>query len=473
MDPFESKVDSQLAGLPPEYQQQIAQIMRQKMLAQLMMQQSQHGLSQPTQFTPGQYSYAVKQNPLASLVSGLGMFMGNKGAADADTQIGDINSQAASAAQQELARIMALPPEQRVSQGATAKFSQTRSYAENERKRLADAAKAQAPLLAERGDLAGATGALTSGMPNQNPQPPAAKEPTLITVDDPNNPGKKITAWREEDPKSGKVTYRNVQGQQINIDARAAGEEQKMALGETKSELKTWQDKADLAKDTINSSRLALEAINEGAKSGGGEGYKQAIRKLLQGFGVQMDATAPTEQLQMALGEAILANARKLAPVTGEDVKQLEKMLGSINTDPQALQKMLAYRSGNAMKTVQDFNKWYSVKAASLKDPLAQGYFAGGNIGREPINPPGNTQQALMSIAEMVKSGGNPSDFAVGGQQIPPDARFDLGRNRQSIVPAPIQAPIPQKPINQMTPDELEARKAQLLKELEALRGGK
>jgi hypothetical protein len=212
----------------------------------------------------------------------------------------------------------------------------------------------------------------------------------------------------------------------------------KAALEEVRPTMKSWQEKAAAAKEAIQANGLALEALSRGAKSGGLEGFKQAVRGVAQGFGIDTEKYTETTELQMALGNAVLANARKLAPVTAEDVKRLEQILGSINTDPAALQKMLTEYNGMAAKTLQDANRYFDTTSGLMPTDFSRGVVQAGGIGHEMIPPPGNTLEALRSLQTLKRQGGDVSQFAVGGEQIPANAQFDIRGPRSAPSGGPV-----------------------------------
>jgi hypothetical protein len=230
------------------------------------------------------------------------------------------------------------------------------------------------------------------------------------------------------------------------VNINMPGKEADMALDVLKGGLTKWQEKADIAKDTLSANIVALNAINEGARIGGGEGIKQAVRKGLQAFGINAPDTAQTEELQMALGNAVLQYARKLAPVTKEDVERLQSWLGSISTDPTALEKMLTLSNAVAMRTLHDYNQYVGEQKGNLKSDYARSLFSGADIGYGlPPQVPGDTRQALMTIQAM-RQRGMPADlpqFQIGGETLPNNATFRLGNPPQMPLAQPLEENLP------------------------------
>lgn len=260
---------------------------------------------------------------------------------------------------------------------------------------------------------------------------PAPKMPEFGSVPGPNGqPLPTVTNWgRGQIPTasfgpgaapSATATVQNSPDYKAIIDTRA-------------EELKTKKGSATAAKEILSSNMSAIQALEQGAKAGGLEGFKQGTRKALQGFGVDLPETASTEQLSMALGEQILANARKLAPVTGEDIKRLQEIKGSIGSDPQALTKMLAFTTAAAFKDTHDYNDYLSAQKGSIspmQTPQIQdqlrSLFAGQEIGYEaPSGLFGPQAFQLETARNLVNRGFDAKKL----QGLPPEFLQDIAKN--------------------------------------------
>lgn len=431
-------IDSQLANLPPEYAEKIAKLLRSQQMSQMGMQMGLQGLNAPTQFTGGPANYAVKKSPLAIIAQGLQTYLGQKGISDADAGIAGVKKDAAANLKEQMAGYLsASDPKVQETLAMTSQWPQLQADWKERSKRRQEQLFKVADVTKDRDPKTAIAAALGTG-PGEGYGPPELKQGEVKWIPDPNNPGKFIPQTTNYDlHNQGKITLGS-QGNSVSVDARQASKEGEMALEELRAQLKDKRAGADSAKATLSANRVALEAINAGAKSGGGEGYKQGLRKALQAFNITLPETTSTSELQMALGNNILANARKLAPVTREDLVQLENILGSINTDPAALQKMISVYNGIALKDLQDYNRYVDFQKGNLKSDYARDLFSGAGIGYEMQPPPGDTQQMLRAIAELQKRGGDVSQFAVGGEQIPPDATFKLGAPAGSPSGGPI-----------------------------------
>lgn len=454
-------IDSQLANLPPEYAAQIAKLLRQQQMAQAGAQMGMQGISQPTQFTPGPYAHPVVQNPLVKALQAFQVYQGQKGISDADQGIAGVKQKAAGDLQRATQEMLGMSdPSAQVAYGRSSQWGQLQKLAETLAKSRQEQGFKAADVLKDR-DPKAALASVLGGLPGQDYTPPQLRQPEVTFIDDPNNPGKKIPQTVNYDIHGQGKAHLGAQGNTTNVDARQGIDAGKAALEEVRPTMKTWQEKAAAAKEAIQANSLALEALNRGAKAGGLEGFKQSMRGVLQGFGIDSDKFTETSQLQMALGNAILAHARKLAPVTAEDVKRLEVILGSVNTDPRALEKMLVEYNGMATKTLQDANRYFSATAEAMPEGLPRNITKNSGIGLEMIPPPGNTLQGLRAIQSLQRQGGDITQFAIGGEPIPPDAKFELGSPpaRPATTPS-----APKKPVSQMTPEEKAAEISRLEK---------
>lgn len=414
-----------LQTLPPEMQAEVQKLLRHRKMAEAMQMQSMQGAG-PTQVVGG---YAVKNSPLQAISQVLTGYMGGKGLEESDKGLADAMGRYQKSTSDEIGALMGSDNPSMYQGSANPRVAAM--AAEMMKQREARATKGAE--IIGKDDPTGALNVLQSGKLPQQYAPPKLGDPTFGT-----DPGGNSYALVPEKGGGRKFAYAPKHGATATAEVRMAGKEGEMALDTVKADLKTRQERAEVAKQTLFSTRGALEAINDGAQSGGLEGFKLSVKKVLQGLNVPTENLTTTESLAMALGNQVLAKARSLAPVTGEDVKRLEAILGSVNTDPQALQKMLSITNGIAMKELQDYNRWVDKQSGSLTNPLAKDLLSGAGVGYEMMPPPGNTLQALQAIAELQKRGGDVTNFAVGGEQISPSATFKLGSPKAKAGEAPI-----------------------------------
>lgn len=436
-------------NFPPDVALSLEEAARRKAMAQALLQQSL--ATRPTEMVSG---HAVKQGFGEGLARALTAFLAQKnmGAASADAArtLGEYQQ----GGRDEVARLMQQPNRQQaIAEALISRFPQAQQWGAGERKVREDRLTRGADVLGKE-DPKAAIAALTAGQLPGQYEPPTVPEPTFGAYQ-----GNTYALTKN---RKGEPTIKFAPKEtRFSVENKVPGMELQTVLGDRSKDLEGWKTRARSARELLDANTSAIEAIQQGAQSGGLEGVKQSLRKVLQGFGVTLPETAPTEQLQMALGQQILAHARKLAPVTAEDVRRLETILGSINTDPQALQKALSLTSAIALRDIQDFQRYLGDSEANASHPLIRNLYPGQGIGLElPGQLPGGTQGGMAILQELQKRGGDVSQFQVGGEQIPANARFDL-RGGQPFTPAPA----PAAPPGTLTPEQ-EQRRQELRKKL-------
>lgn len=135
-------------------------------------------------------------------------------------------------------------------------------------------------------------------------------------------------------------------------------------------------DNARSAVDTLTSTAEARKSIVGGSFVGTGAETMLAISKGLQGMGFQVspEQTANTDYLQSTLGQGILNKAKTLgANPTDNDARIIRSIVGSIGTDPQALNKLLDYQDVMAHRAIDSHNKNYT-------DAKSRGFDAGFDL---------------------------------------------------------------------------------------------
>jgi hypothetical protein len=174
-------------------------------------------------------------------------------------------------------------------------------------------------------------------------------------------------------------------------------------IGRVQSLEKRLVEELPATRNVIRNSVAAVDLLDQGAKAGGGQSVFQAIRKFGQAFGVDVPETGLTDQLRTSLGENILAEARKLAPVTGNDVLLLQKLIGSIDTDPQSLREISAIMLAKSLLT-QDRHNEEVDRARSVTSGRPEKYDAlRFNRGDLPVR-----NQALVARAyQLMKESGH------------------------------------------------------------------
>lgn len=460
--------EQQLSGLSPEDQAALAQIMRQKQFAQMLQQRSMQ--SQPTEYSPG--GMAVRQSPLSALVRGAQGYFGSKWQDNAETQRAGLMEKSQAAQQEELQALMA-DPKNGISRALASRNPRVQAAAaalkkeQQERDKLVTeiGAKINAPKALEN---------LIAGTPGSVGDFPAPEVRTL-----PNGPGGKDVPVLINTGECGRQNASAFpQGTTVSVDARQGTREGEMALDVLKTQLTGRQEKATAAKETLASSSFALDALEQGAKAGGGEPTKQILRKALQAVGMEVPATAEIDQLEMALGNAVLAQIAKLRPASDTDFKALQKIMGSVGTDPKALVKGLAYANSIAIRDLDQFGNYVNEQKQNLINPNARDLFSGASSGYElPSQLNGPLPFQLETLRQIQRQGGDISKFRdPEGNPFPVNTKFDIdptngfpGIPRKPTSTAAPAAKPRFKPISEMT----EAEKRAELAALKAAIGGK
>lgn len=400
--------------LPPEYQGELDQLQKQQMLAQLLQKQAFN-----PQMPQSQGRMAARVSPLQTLSQALTGYLGMQGEAKAQQSVRGVQQKYIADENTALDQFAQAPEDQQQLLGMKSQFSRVQELAKalqaQRQKRLegfAASVKDVAP-----GDAANAhlTGKLPTG-PYVPPAIPGIEEktdgsgnPYLVRT---NRTGEKIPTFAPKAPTTN-----------VNIPKQ----ENQFSLSLLENQLKPREEAATAAKNVLASTTRAVDSLSRGALAGGGEGIKQGLRKTLQAFGVTPSATAETEELKMALGSAILNEAAKIKPISNTDIETLRGIVGSIDTDPNALTRALAFMQAEAIRGLQGFNKYVTEQGSTLTDPLARQRLSGITIGNElpkQLYGPQTFQMAVMQALQ--QGGGDVSAFGQSGAAFPPDAQFSI-----------------------------------------------
>jgi len=456
---------------PAEYQTQIDEQERKRKMAQMLFQQAMG-----FQGAKSQGALASRTPLFAGLANAVSGGLGAYADANASKGINEVKQRYQADESADLAKLMGLPEEEQLKQGPLSKFSRSRDLAKTLSDRREKRTTAGAPILAQAGDVQGALGALNTGNLPSTVAPPTPPMISGLAGSDGTKKDVLVNTGAYGRQTATPFPVGNTMTANLNGPADYKAIEENWT-----ADLKERQKAADSAKASLASSRAAVEALQAGAQAGGAEGIKQTIRELAQGFGIPNAATAPTQELNMALGNAVLEDARKLAPVTNEDLKYLEKLNGTINSDPQALTKMLAHRAAAATKSLSDFSDYMGSREASIKDigtpelrDRMKALIAGQRIGREV--PPSLFGPQTFQI-EMARQMGNLGydvdklklpevvrrDIKEGNMKVDTGGSFPTGQRSGAASASEAKKP---KPISEMTKAERQAEIARLKKEL-------
>jgi hypothetical protein len=439
--------------LPPEYQQQIDELQQRRQLALAMAQRSMQ--FQPAQSQGAMASRTPLLGAIAQAASGV---LGQYGAGQAQSGIRDVQKRAQTAETAELQALQAGSPDEFITKGQASRFPGIKALAKQLYETRQKNVEAGAKITGEAGDPAAALGMLRQGRLPDQYSPTPIPGPEFGT-----GPNGQVYATTTNRRGEKDIKFPPVSAANINLP----GNEGREAIDFHRKQLEARQGEASIAKETLTANSRAVDALEQGARAGGGESLKQALRKGLQAFGIATESTASTEQLQQAMGAELLNNARKLAPVTGTDIKVLEGLLGNINTDPTALTKAIAFNNAMALKTLKGYNSYVTEQNANLKNDYARDLFSGATKGYEmPQALYGPQAFQFETIRNLQNIGGDISGFndPATGKPFAPGSKFDI-RNPAAGFPGAQQAGSAVKPpaqqdtvidASKMTPEQLQ-----------------
>lgn len=410
--------------MPPEYQGNILAEQQKQALAQALMAQTLG-----YQGTPDSKRRIVAKTPLshALLNSAIGALAG-KTSNEAGAKINAQQAAFQQAGNAEVNRILGLPEERQTAAAMGSKFPQAQALAKALQERdKAKAANMEARLghygtaLSKR-DPTAAASAIASGKmdPGYTPQP--LPDPQITQVQTPQGLRPMVTNTNAMGEKHGTLA-----GGGVNITNQIPGD-QKIGVNTLEAGLKPREEAAAAAKNIYAATSRAVDALQRGAQAGGGQNIKQNVRMVLQAFGVNAPGTAETAELGMALGNAILTEAAKIKPISNTDIQTLEKIVGSIGSDPTALSRALAFSQAVSLDALGNYNRYVQEQGATMVDPVAKQRLAGSTIGFEvPKSLSGPTQHQLEVMRQMQMFGGDITKFNdPTGQPFRQDSKFDI-----------------------------------------------
>lgn len=317
-----------------------------------------------------------------------------------------------------------------ISQAMLSQFPRSQAYGadlqKNDRSNMTEIAK----LIGAADPVAGSK-FLQGG--NSGAAVPQISQPPIEFLRDPD--GKSLAIAR--DAKGGKPTasYAPV-GSSVTVHT---GEKTNLELDKANIKmLETERIDAQAADAVINTAIRSTQLLNKGSDVGGGASLRQAVRKFAQGFGMDVAETGLTEEQRMTLGQRILDDARKLAPVTTNDVELLNQFRGSIDTDPNALREINAIMLAKSLIT-QDLHNARVTQVASSSDGNPTKYDA-MRVTRKQVD---TQDPSLLGRAYqlMKERGHDMSGYMFDGQpvdRINLNIGFTRGRNESAPDKAPI-----------------------------------
>ena len=405
-------------GLPQEYQDQIDAEQRKQALAQLLLKQSMG--FQGAQNPGGRI--AAKTSPLAWIANSATNYLGTQALTQGDKAISTAKAAFGNDQRAELENLQGLTPEDAIKRGEISKFPMAQAMAKAIREQRSKQLESQVKAISEGGDTQGAVDAASGTAPIRGYSYPGIK-PTEQGLDPQGNAfsttyNRKLEPTLRYAPKSMQITN------------NLPGNEAKMGLDVLEAGLKPREEAAVAARNVYASTSQAVDALSRGAQAGGGEAIKQGIRKVLQGFGVTTGETATTEQLGMALGNTLLSEAAKIKPISNTDISTLEKIVGSIGSDPTALTRALAFSQAMSLDAMHNFDRYVGEQEKTVQNDLARTRLAGVRIGREaPKSLTGPAAFQLEVLRTMQNAGLDISRFNQPGTKGKPKGAGPFDEN--------------------------------------------
>lgn len=154
-------------------------------------------------------------------------------------------------------------------------------------------------------------------------------------------------------------------GPQSSALAPAAQRDVDKKMGEELNQLGAAQlfkgyETSNKAADQLSSIMESRKAVTAGAFQGAGAGAKTDISKFAKGvFGIDLDPAKTTnaEYLRSTLGSQVLNQAKALGSnPSNTDAKRIEEIVGNIDKDPGALDKILEWQEQMVRKSVAQHN---------------------------------------------------------------------------------------------------------------------
>lgn len=363
-------------AIPFEYQVEEQKIARKRAMAQAMMARSLKDVPAPQMFGKHMANPGIAPH----LVNALAMYLGQKGLAGADEdqasmgqrmradqnaemvgvqnlmrgQPGQMTPQAGppTEGQTELPPIEVggVKPDLRgaLVQAMQGRFGSTREYGAQLHKDNQENVKAIATQLGAGDPLAGAT--FQQGQNAAAPLP-APRQPTITNGQFPGGGNYVASTGLRGGPST--IT---AEPKPMNVTTTVGG---KAEVKLDEANIKLLSDGREAVADVpnvINTVQRIQALVDKGATVGGGASVIQGMRSFAQAFGVSVPEGGLTSELRSKLGENVIAKARALAPVTKNDVDFLGQILGSIDTDPRALQELNAFMLAKSLVTLDKHN---------------------------------------------------------------------------------------------------------------------
>ena len=438
--------------LPPEYQDQLDAFMRKQKLAQILQARAQNMQA------PAQGPVASRISPfsaLAGLGSGvLGGYMGNQ----ADEGIRGVQKQYTADEASDVSKMLASPEDQRINMGLNSKFQRSRDLAKIFQTQDEKRRELGSKVYSEAGDTPNALAALR-GTPVGPSTPPKKADVTWVAGPD----GKILPKTTNYDKHGIEHVTLGASGTNVSTEVKLPSDEVKDANKREQEDLAAMQAKARTGQASLATATRLNKVLEENADAGGGASLRQTARKFLSNFGVDLPETGPTDTAKQLFGRGLLENAKSLGiNPTDADAKRIEDIVGTIDTDPASMPRLIALMAANGHKAMQDFNQFVKIKRGGQAAKLYPGLYETADVGiRQPEKLFGSQDLQMRTMEALQQAGGDVSQFQANEidpktgkaamTPFPSDATFTLSPPKAVQKPQSTQAPLSVKAPNGKT----------------------
>lgn len=430
--------------IPQEYQDQIDQARRRQMIAQMLQQQAMQNKG-PQQVGP----VAAKISPLAALANvaqmGVGGYLDSSAMSDASTA----KSQFEKDQLADLQRIQSTPEPGQVAAAQISKFPQNQAIGRALQGQMEKRREEAAKIAGTAGDEQGAMNLLSGQTPVNQYQAKQYPAPQIKYEVDTNDPsGQRKIPYIYNYDKNGRPTISP--GSSMTQTVNLPGKEGELAATREQSELGSMQNQAQTAQATLATAQRLTQALQDGGVTGGGGDLKQTARKFFQAFDINLPETGPTDVARTQLGAGMLANINKLGRnPTDYDEKLMQRLIGSLDTDPNAMPQLIAFMTAQAHKSLQDFGDFVDIKRNGPAAKTYPGLYDTADVGiRTPKELFGPMDLQMRTMQALKQAGGDITRFRdPSGKPFDANSKFDIKNapltppSTPAAVTAPAAAP--------------------------------
>lgn len=393
--------------IPMEYQAELQKAARKRKIAEQFAKQMM--VQTPTQMVSG---IAVRQSPIEHLMKALSGYLGFKGMEKADEEetaaLGRYSQEAAA----DLAAVQAraapskrvvkdpgaildkdftqgdeslptmqetLPGDARgaIAQALASRFAQTRALGAVMQKERSDRMNKIIDALKERDPLAAARVAQSGNLEDPLPTLP---QPAITFGKTPDGKEYAATTDVKGQPSVRFAPVASSTNVAVNTAPKLGAKVNEQQAGHFAYGGKGRED-ADAIEKSMQTTQETLQALTRNPAMGAGAEGFQVLRKWAEVLGADMkDITTNTEQMKMLLGErALAALGGKLgAQVSDADRKFIMENLGQINSDPEAVRRILLTAAKYQMAAQNKYNQGVDLMQGRLEGEATLPRLTGG-----------------------------------------------------------------------------------------------